>query len=131
MNGLPLRHGEQIATFGRMNACQVQDFRGIQVANSCDGPLIEEGNFDCPSALCQPLAKPVRRKSKRIGPKFSLAKLLCELPRREQSHGTQPATVPIPDVRDGAIRKVQPEAKMLSRWRIGDEDQPRHARLED
>lgn len=129
MNGLPLSRGEQIATFGGMHAGQVKNFRCIQIANAGDGSLIEQGHFDFPPAFAQPLAKRIRRKGERVGAEFSVAELLCELSFREQTNGTQSAPVPVPNVGNWTIRKVQSEAQVLPRRRIGDKDQSRHAWL--
>ena len=75
MHGLPLLARQQIAAFGGVNLRQMQDFGGIEIADSGDGALIEQGDLDCPSAVAQPLAKLVGRKSQCIWTHASIAEL--------------------------------------------------------
>ena len=46
VNRLPLGYCELIAPFGRMNGCEVENFRGVQIADTRNCPLIKKSDFN-------------------------------------------------------------------------------------
>ena len=131
MDGLPLSGREQIAPLGWVDAGQVQNLRGIQVADSRYSTLVQQRHLDSAPAFMQPLPQVIPRHVQRIGSNSPLAELRTELLLAEQPHGAQPAAIPIPDVRNGAAGQIEAKAKMLLRRWIGNQHQSRHPRLED
>ncbi len=131
MNLLPLLDSQQIAAAGRMDAAQVQDFRGVEIADPRQRPLIEKRHFDGPLAQSHPLLHFRCGDIQSIRTNPSSRKLLSKLIDRKQPHASQPPPVPVPNRLERPLFQIQPKPQMLLRRRIRHQHQPRHPRLKD
>ena len=55
MNRLPLLPRQPVTSLCRMDPCQVQNLRSVQVADTRHNPLVKQGDFDSPTTLLEPL----------------------------------------------------------------------------
>ena len=123
--------GELIAAFARMDGGQVENLRGIEIADAGDSALIEQSDLDGARAGLEPLPKFFSREGQGVWSQAAAAEFVVKLLVSEQLDRAESATVPVPNVRDGSVGKVETKTKVLGGGWVGDEHQPCHSRFEN
>jgi hypothetical protein len=128
---LPLSAGNFVTTACGMDFAQVENFGRIQVADSCDGMLIEQRNLDWSFAGPEAFAKEVGGHGERVGTDFSGFECCFELGGRKQANTSQATAVPIHEFADLASSELAAKAEVFSRGRISNKDEAGHAWFEN
>ena len=126
----PLSGAKSVAGLRGMNTDSVQNLRGVDVPNPRHQPLVEQGHLDGTTAGPETLAQRSGRDLQGIGPHLLGAVVRFELSWRDKPYDSQPALIPKQQLLF-RTRQFENEAQVSAVRRIGQQNQTRHARLDD
>lgn len=126
----PLRAAEAIASRARVDPGHKQNLRCVQVSDTGDGLLIEQGHLDESATAPKPLTKRLGGHQQGVDAQSSVNER-GDLRIIEQTDGTEPATIPKKQLPRTAATEPQTQSKVLGSWRIRQQNQTGHTGFDD